>query len=262
MSLRFHRAVIHDDPEEREIFDVRPNEPLNIEKHYSQPDNHLVIASLWDKAQPIRHEDIVDRYLRLRGLKMNIFPEALRSHLALPFWCTVDERPHHLADYPAMLAELTAPDGSRVGLHRTYITQDGHKAHPRHPMNGDALPCKKLLVAFERASHGAAVRLYPPENGTLALTEGIETALASHLGSGLPTWACVSAGGLERIILPDAIWDVHIMADNDTNGTGQRAAQNLASRLIREGRQVRIHTPSQPDTDWLNVYQHKMAEVA
>lgn len=247
---------------DRELLVIMPFASQKTEQHYGHQDNRLKVKHLWNKAQPMQHDDAAARYLRLRGLEMKTFPPALRSHLALPFWCTVNERPHHLADYPAMLAELTAPDGSRVGLHRVFLTQDGHKARPTHPLNGEALPCKKLLVSFEGASHGAAIHLYPPENGSLALAEGIETALASRLGSGLPTWACVSAGGLERVILPESVGDVHIMADHDASGTGQRAAQNLANRLMSEGRRVRIHIPSRPGTDWLDVYQQKMAEVA
>ncbi|EEG09540.1 DUF7146 domain-containing protein [Pseudogulbenkiania ferrooxidans] len=241
---------------------VQPCGTLKTEQHYGQRNNHLKIGRLWDEAWPIRHNDIVDRYLRLRGLEMKTFPSALRFHPALPFWCNVEEQPLHITDYPAMLAELSAPNGSRIGLHRVFLTQDGHKAQPTHPLSGEALPCKKLLVAFEGASHGAAIRLDPPEHGTLALAEGIETALASRLGSGLPTWACVSAGGLQRIVLPKTVHDVHIMADHDKSGTGQRAAQILAKRLMNEGRRVRIHIPSQPGTDWLDVYQQKMGVVA
>lgn len=247
---------------EREPFLVKPDIAQKTEQHYGQRDNRLKIERLWNEARPIRYEDTADRYLRLRGLEMKTFPSALRFHPALPFWCNVEEQPLHITDYPAMLAELSAPNGSHIGLHRIFLTQDGHKAQPTHPLSGEALPCKKLLVAFEGASHGAAIRLDPPENGTLALAEGIETALASRLGSGLPTWACVSAGGLQRIALPETVHDVHIMADHDTSGTGQRAAQILAKRLMSEGRRVRIHIPSQPGTDWLDVYQQKMAEVA
>jgi putative DNA primase/helicase len=91
----------------------------------------------------------------------------------------------------------------------------------------------------------------------------LETALAVHLGSGLPVWACVSAGGLERIALPENVRDVFIFADHDASQTGQRAAERLARRLQLAGRFVRTRKPAQPGTDWLDVYtQSQQAKEA
>ncbi|TCP10889.1 putative DNA primase/helicase [Crenobacter luteus] len=224
-------------------------------------DDAAKLERLWREAAPLHRDDPAARYLTGRGLLLNVYPAALRCHPALPYWCEVDGRPVHLGDFPALLAELTAPDGSRAGLHRIYLTPDGRKARPLHPASGAALDCKKLLTAHEGASKGAAVRLFEPEGGALALAEGIETALAVRLGSGLPCWAGVSAGGLERLELPETVADVHIMADHDESGTGQQAAERLAHRLLGEARRVRIHTPSAPG-DWLDVYQSRQEAAA
>ncbi|MDN0076008.1 toprim domain-containing protein [Crenobacter sp. SG2303] len=161
-----------------------------------------------------------------------------------------------------MLAAVTSPAGELVALHRVYLTPDGRKAHPVDPATGEALDAKKLLTAREGAMRGAAVRLYEPEGGMLALAEGIETAIAVRLGSGLPCWAMVSAWGLEHTALPESATDVHIMADHDVSGTGQNAAKKLAKRLLDEAWRVRIHTPSVPGTDWLDVYQSRQQEAA
>ena len=49
----------------------------------------------------------------------------------------------------------------------------------------------------------------------------------------------------------------NIFADNDENGTGQKAANQLAERLISEGRTVRVLFPSIPGVDWLDVLTNK-----
>jgi len=109
---------------------------------------------------------------------------------------------------------------------------------------------------------GAAVRLYEPENGVLALAEGIETALAVRLGSSLPCWACVSAWGLESVVLSEAVADVYVMADNDVSGTGQKAANALARRLLTEARRVRVVIPKRAGADWLDVYTSRLGAAA
>jgi putative DNA primase/helicase len=197
--------------------------------------------------------------LASRGLDLAFYPAALRHHPALDYWTEVGDKPAKIGIYPAMLAQVTSPTGEIVGLHRIYLTPEGRKAVPRPPVTGEALDAKKLLTAYEGAMRGASVRLFEPESVALAVTEGIETALAVRLGSGLPCWAAVSAWGLENVAIPENVADVHIMADNDISGTGQRAAERLAKRLHGEARRVRIHTPSTPGTDWLDVYNSKEA---
>ncbi|MNY43919.1 hypothetical protein D3C86_1789040 [compost metagenome] len=87
----------------------------------------------------------------------------------------------------------------------------------------------------------------------LAVAEGIETAVAFHLLTGLPTWAAVSAGGLEAIAIPPEVEEVVIAADHDASGTGQVAAIALARRLKAEGRRYRFELPTAPGMDWNDV---------
>ena len=70
-------------------------------------------------------------------------------------------------------------------LHRTYL-QDGKKAL------GQA--SKKVLST---GVNGAAIRLFPATD-ELAVTEGIETALAVHLSTGKPAWAAYSVGNMSE----------------------------------------------------------------
>ncbi|WP_025322010.1 toprim domain-containing protein [Deferrisoma camini] len=100
-------------------------------------------------------------------------------------------------------------------------------------------------MVHSRATLGGAVRLFAPADG-LAVAEGIETALAVHALTDRPAWAALSAGGVERMVLPTTIREVLVAADNDPSGVGQRAGDALAGRLFREGRKVLVAVPPKP----------------
>ncbi|QND83414.1 Toprim domain-containing protein [Chromobacterium vaccinii] len=231
-----------------------PERPKPAQTPAKRPkDQRAAVTRLWQEAQPIEPGDPVARYLAGRGLVLEPFPDALRHHPALPYWAEVADRPVLLGHFPAMLAAVSSPSGALVALHRTYLNDAGGKADIRHPTSGEALKVKKLMVGREGDMRGAAIRLYPPEDGRLALAEGIETALAVRLGSRVPSWAAVSAWGMANAALPDAAGEIFIMADNDASQAGQKAAEALARRLVSESREVRILTPTTPGADWLDV---------
>lgn len=192
------------------------------------------------------------RYLESRGLPGKVLEgisdDVLRFHPALPYWEYDDAGNNiHVGDFPAMVAKVKDQDGNTVTLHRTYLDTDGPgKAPVQSP--------KKLMTATsDGATNGAAIRLFPA-GSVLGLAEGIETALAVHAATGQRVWSCVSAGGLERVILPQEVSRVHLWADNDASGRGEQAAKRLADRLCEEDRTVYLHLPRTPGTDWLDVY--------
>jgi putative DNA primase/helicase len=143
--------------------------------------------------------------------------------------------------FPAMLARIVSPTGELAGFHRTYLTTEGHKAPVQEP--------RKMLSAFQGATKGAAIRLYPA--GTvLGVAEGIETALACHVATDLPVWSTISAGGLASLVVPDAVQELVIFADNDKSETGEKAARTLARRMLAEDCKVKIIKPQTVETDW------------
>ena len=107
----------------------------------------------------------------------------------------------------------------------------------------------------------AVARLGRPENGTLGIAEGIETALAVREATGQVCWAATSAALLEAAVLPENIRKVVVWADNDLKKAGQKAALRLAERLIKEGRKVEVHVPDRPaekkSWDWADVLTHQ-----
>ena len=175
----------------------------------------------------------VVRYLASRGLEA---VPTLYEHRAL--------RGHESGrSYPGMLAIVQGPDGTDLTLHRTYLTNQGTKA-PRE--------CRKLMpVADGKKTTGGAIRLFESED-TLAIAEGIETALAVHVITGLPVWATVSANGMERFDPPESVERLQIYGDNDISQRGQFAAYSLSRRLVKQGRDAQVFLPQQIG-DWNDV---------
>ncbi|MCG9026939.1 DUF7146 domain-containing protein [Laribacter hongkongensis] len=214
------------------------------------------ILRQWDEALPLTGTCPTSRYLAGRGLALERWPDDLRCHPALPYWADRDGKPFALCRLPALLALVRDKAGEIVGLHRTYLADRAGqvgKARLVHPDTGECLPAKKLVSVMPGATTGAAIRLAAPDNGRLGLAEGIETALACWQASGIPTWAGISAHGMESVRLPDDVPGIWIFADHDASGTGQKVAHRLAARLHDEGRQVRVLLPSRPGTDWADV---------
>lgn len=224
--------------------------PLQAVGNEPSPDRmKKLVQRIWNEAQPIVPGDVVDRYLRSRGLVIDRYPSVLRFHPKLGYY-QKDEggKSRKIAEYPAMLASIQGPEGNIVSLHRTYLPEGRKLA---------ASDAKKVLTA---GITGAAVRLFGATD-ELALTEGIEKSIAVHLRTGKPTWAALSAGNLEKIWIPDTVTKVSIYADNDADGdfAGQAFAFALARRLKREEkggvqRQVQVFVPKWPGVDWSDIW--------
>jgi putative DNA primase/helicase len=191
------------------------------------------LNELWLSGRDIQPGDPVDRWLNARGVGGDNYPRCLRY--AARVWHVGPPVSYH----PAMLAMVTDATGRPATIHKTYITAHGAKA----PVDKVRMFCPGPVPP------GSAVRLADPAMGFLGVAEGIETALAAAKLFGAPTWSALNAGGLERFEPPDGIQRLVVFGDNDTNGTGQRAAYALAARM--SGRiAVEVRIPDAPGTDW------------
>ncbi|WP_297574724.1 toprim domain-containing protein [uncultured Deefgea sp.] len=227
------------------------------------------LQRLFDAGDDIGMHNTAGRYLYQRGIREDLINRTtqLRYCDVLDYWHVVDGKPQRLASGEALIARIQKPCGALAGLHRIYLDVDANKLALLYGDNNEVLPAKKLQTAHDGALAGAACRLRPlTGEGRLALTEGIETALAVHQLTGLPVWACISASGLKTVQLPDTAREVFIYGDNDQpdhkgRNAGAEAAYILATRLLDEGRKVKVILPPQAGTDWLDVLNNNKTEA-
>ena len=195
---------------------------------------------VWNQAQPLG-DCAAARYMQRRGFAAltGRWPQSLRC-TRLDYW----QDGEILGTFPVMLSAVQGVDGRTVALHRTYLNDDGTKA---------SVPTVKKLSGAFGLVMGAAVRLFP-EAQRLGVAEGVETAVAACLGSSVPTWAAVSASGLEVLQWPAQVRELVVFADCDETRRGQEAAQRLAHRAVASGLTVRVLTPSEAGCDWADVF--------
>jgi hypothetical protein len=187
-------------------------------------------ARLWSKHRPMAGS-IAERYLRqVRGIKC-----PLPATLAFlpPF-----KREHH----PAMIAAFAMVDEPEPGVlgkprnvncvHLTLLKCDGSG-------KADAKP-NKLIIARPL---GRPIVVAPPNDLLgLAITEGIEDALAAHQATGLGAWAASAAGFMPGLAdrVPGYIEAATIYAHDDHDG--QNGAHRLAKALDPRGIEIRIES--------------------
>jgi putative DNA primase/helicase len=198
---------------------------------------------LWRSSKMIESNDPAGRFL-VRRAGLTSFPASLR----------IAYRVRYQSDcpsfHPAMIAMVTAPDGTPSILHRTYLTDDGHKAPVIEP---------RLFMPGTIAK-GAAIRL-APAGDALGIAEGIETALSASAVFGVPCWAAGNAGLLAAWQPPPETKRIVIFGDNDPHYGGQAAAYALARRLGLDGRMVEVQIPANVDTDWNDLHQRAQTEA-
>lgn len=203
----------------------------------------------WRAAGPVCAHDPVGLFLQ-RRTGLVTFPRCLRFHPDLEH----RDDDGRCSRHPAMLALVTGPDGRACNLHRTYLTQDGEKAavgKPRMMMPGTVM-------------EGSAVRLVDIGSvHEMGIAEGIETALASTVLTGMPCWAAVDAGKLSKWRPPAGVKRVVIFSDNDGNFAGQHAAYQLANRLsIKDKLKVDVRVPEAVGADWNDVLMERVTQAA
>ncbi len=212
---------------------VQPNQAK------SKPDPRLLLTRIYRNAEKLIGENPVSLYLKRRGLSQ--IPAELRLHPSMAYF----DGGRKLGEYPTMLGLIEDSNRNRLTWHVTYLTRTGHKAHVPSP--------KKIMTPVSPIT-GAAVRLFGA-GPHIAVTEGIETAVAVHEATRLPVWAAISAGGMEKLQIPAGIDSVTIYADNDKSFTGQKAAYALANRLtVSQGIRAEVIVAGIPGQDFLDVF--------
>jgi putative DNA primase/helicase len=200
--------------------------------HCGHQERRVEIARrIWSAAREAFETPVV-RYLSGRDITIPP-PPALR-------WAPRCRHPSGI-DLPAMVARVDGIDGELIGIQRTFLRPDGASKAAMGPMR-----------AMLGRVVGGAVRLAPAAE-LLLIGEGIETCLAVAQACSLPAWAALSTSGMTSLALPTSVREVVILADNDVNGSGERAARTAAQRWLGEGKRVRIALPPEPGMDFADV---------
>ena len=81
------------------------------------------------------------------------------------------------------------------------------------------------------ASYAQGVIKLFPVDATLAIAEGVKSALSFYELEKIPTWATINSTQMARFKPPERVKKLIIVADNDKSFTGQKAAYECANRL-------------------------------
>lgn len=185
---------------------------------------------LFAMAQPIRGT-LAESYLRRRGITALHDVGALRFHPRC-FYRAHDDAPRET--WPALLAAVTAPDGTIAGVHRTWLARDGAG---KAPVATPRRAIGRLL--------GHGVRFGAAQD-VLAAGEGLETMLSLRcVLPGMPMIAALSANHLAALVLPPGLRRLYIARDNDA--AGRHAADTLAARAEAAGIEALTLTPTADD---------------
>jgi hypothetical protein len=130
----------------------------------------------------------------------------------------------------AIIGIMTDPVTARPtgGISRTYIGSDGKKVGKAKNLGPAGIV---RLTPDEDVSHG------------LFLAEGLETALAVMSKGLRPAWSTGSTSIMAKLPVLGGIESLTILADNDENGAGERAANEAERRWRAAGREVRVWIP-------------------
>lgn len=221
------------------------------------------LQKVWAETRLIAVGDPLYRYLtETRKLPIEGLTNCLRLHPGMGYFEKVRAgngkvEYKNRGTHPVMLAKATAPTGQPVGLHRSYLTQDGKKA--------PYAKTKKLMKGL--GLHGAAIRLYPVTGAVMGVAEGIETSIAGRALTGVPTWATISSTIMEGFEPPAEVKLLVIFVDNDHpdekgRRAGFHAAQVLKERLEAREIQVILAVPTTVGTDMDDVWQARTAALS
>jgi len=203
--------------------------PVNHRQRTPSPTGSSEAARrLFAAARPVRGTP-AEAYLRARGISASLHWPALRFHPSVYYRADYDAP---LELWPALLAAVTALDGTISGLQRTWLDR---KRPAKAPVTDPRRAMGFLL--------GNGVR-FGAVSDIAAAGEGIETMLAlkSVLPS-LPMIAGLSANHLAALDLPPALRRLYVARDNDA--AGFKAAERLHERY--QGIDVRVLVPVHAD---------------
>ena len=188
---------------------------------------------LWAMTKPLAGT-LAETYLNARGISDLSGCEALRFHPRCWYRGDDDPRDQVRDAWPAMIAAVTALDGTMTGAHRTWLDP------------GSA--CKAPVSTPRRAIGlllGNAVR-FGRATGVMIVGEGLETTLSlRQVMPSMPAAAALSANHLAALELPAGLRRLYLARDDDP--AGHRAVETLADRARAAGVEALTLVPALDD---------------
>lgn len=235
------------------------------------------LRKVWKSSLTLKdnRSEVAIRYLLNRGININCLnldelSNTVRFVPSLAFWC--DKK--CLGYFPALISLVSYPDGRAATIHRTYLTKYGEKLSLTYKDNSVAN--KKMMAACESQTlSGSAIKI-GKNNGSLHVTEGVETALAVSTAKNVNVWSCVSATLLGNLEPHKNVKRIFVWGDKDRkillpNGKTSQAGYDSAMKLSRRMENRNIHVISlfpkgeiqsdQKGIDWLDVLVNEGEEA-
>jgi hypothetical protein len=211
--------------------DPRPVRSFPVSERARHRDTSAAARKLFASARPVAGT-LAETYLRGRGIIASLDWPSLRFHPGCYYRPDDENAPSEIR--PALLAAVTALDGTLTGLQRTWLASDDSGkapvAEPRRAMG-------RIL--------GNAVRFGKPDS-VMAAGEGIETVLSLlSLFPSLPMVAALSATHLAAQLLPPSLRRLYVLRDNDA--AGEFAEERLHERCREAGIDCRALLPAAND---------------
>lgn len=140
--------------------------------------------------------------------------------------------------------EAHALDGKRIGAIIAVMT-DAATGKPTGGISRTYVHEGKKITKAKGLGPAGVVRLSFDEdvNGALHIAEGLETALAAMSIGLRPIWSTGSTAIMAKLPVLAGIECINVLADNDANGAGERAAHKLQRRWQAAGREARVWKP-------------------
>jgi hypothetical protein len=181
---------------------------------------------IWQEARDPR-KTLAERYLREQrklDLPDDLAGRVLRFHPACPWR---NENTGRTDRVPALIAPFRSIDDDTVtAVHRIALNGDGTKL------------ARRMLGIV----HRAAIKLDTLAGDTLAIGEGVETAMAARQLEFKPAWALGSTGAISFFPLVDGVRRLVILGE-----AGEASAKAIAicgKRWRRADRRIRIVMPN------------------
>lgn len=257
-------------PTERARLDAESERAMRVhqdEEKRRAEHKRLAAHQMWLAATPLDGTDPASLYLMARGIDVTKIPGGIPGCLRWTSYCRRYTGENQFAEHTAMLAAMhrEGAPGGFAAVHRTYLAQEPSGRWWK-AFGGES---KTILGA----KAGASIRLTRGPSGRplsealdgewIGVAEGIENALSAAVDPSVqaqalsdvvaePGLRIIAAGTLENIaklVLPDAIAGVFIIADNDKPSPDpkkagprelvERFADDLAERCDIETKIVR-----------------------